>query len=82
MAAYGYEVASEDDAYVKLIEKVNLMTVEPGAPGSTLPDLFPICEQSSTSCLFAFPCIDQRLTSQCDSSQNGFLVLVSSVVPC
>lgn len=47
MATYGYEVESEEDAYVKLVEEVNLMTVEPGAPGSTLPDLFPICEFTS-----------------------------------
>ena len=44
MATYGYQVASDNDPYTNLVEKVNIMTVEPGAPGSTLVDLFPVCE--------------------------------------
>ena len=44
MATYGYQVDSDNDPYTNLVEKVNIMTVEPGAPGSTLVDLFPVCE--------------------------------------
>ena len=48
MATYGYQVASDNDPYTNLVEKVNIMTVEPGAPGSTLVDLFPVCGYTCT----------------------------------
>ena len=48
MATYGYQVASDNDPYTNLVEKVNIMTVEPGAPGSTLVDLFPVCGYTYT----------------------------------
>lgn len=41
MATYGLQVISDDDAYLQLIEKVNVATLEPGAPGSTMVDLIP-----------------------------------------
>lgn len=43
MATYGRQVISDDDAYIRLIEKVNIATLTPGTPGSTLIDLIPAC---------------------------------------
>lgn len=40
-ATFGREVESMDDAYVKLVEKSNAMTLEVGSPGATIIDLFP-----------------------------------------
>lgn len=82
MATYGYEVESEDDAYVKLVEKVNIMTVEPGAPGSTLPDLFPIRELDSYSYSRISPSMLNFYLFQCDLSPNGFLEPDSRAMHC
>lgn len=41
MVTYGRQVISDDDAYLKLIEKVNVATLDSGAPGSAMVDLIP-----------------------------------------
>lgn len=41
MVTYGHQVISDDDAYLKLIEKVNVATLDSGAPGSAMVDLIP-----------------------------------------
>lgn len=41
MVTYGRQIISDDDAYLKLIEKVNVVTQDSGAPGSTMVDLIP-----------------------------------------
>ncbi|KAL0947947.1 hypothetical protein HGRIS_010576 [Hohenbuehelia grisea] len=40
--AYGFDIESEEDEYVKLSDTTSLLLSHSGAPGSTLIDLFPI----------------------------------------
>lgn len=40
-AAYGYQVASADDPFIELVERVTKMVLGPGLPGSSLVDYFP-----------------------------------------
>lgn len=41
--AYGHQVTSDDDEFVTLIEKAAVLSVAPGAPGTTPPDFLPFC---------------------------------------
>lgn len=40
---YGHQVTSDDDEFVTLIEKAAVLSVAPGAPGTTPPDFLPFC---------------------------------------
>ncbi len=44
-AAYGYQVASADDPFIELVERVTKMVLGPGLPGSSLVDYFPFCKE-------------------------------------
>lgn len=46
MVTYGHRVVSNEDAYVKLVERTNSMTVKSGTPGGTPVDFFPSCQWS------------------------------------
>ena len=44
LATYGYQVAEKDDPLVKLNEVVERLLFQPGAPGTTVVDIFPPCK--------------------------------------
>jgi hypothetical protein len=41
--AYGYQILSDDDEYIRMAENASLAVAGSGIPGTTPPDLLPIC---------------------------------------
>jgi hypothetical protein len=41
--AYGHQIHSDDDEYIKLAENASLAITRSGAPGMAPPDLLPFC---------------------------------------
>jgi hypothetical protein len=40
--AYGYQIISDDDEYIRIAENISIATNRSGTPGMTPPDLLPI----------------------------------------
>jgi hypothetical protein len=45
--AYGYRILSDDDEYIKIAGNAPLAVAGSGLPGTTPPDLLPICAFSA-----------------------------------
>jgi hypothetical protein len=41
--AYGYQILSDDDEYIRMAENTSLAVARSGIPGTTPPDLLPFC---------------------------------------
>lgn len=47
MVTFGYQVVTDNDEYVGLVERAASLTIAPGAPGSTPPDFIPLRKSRS-----------------------------------
>lgn len=54
---YGHHVTTDDDIYVHLAEQTTKLVTEPGTPGGTIVDFFPMCEYSLCTVIRRFSLI-------------------------